>query len=413
MSSDSGSQGPTTDVEAYDLVVLGASFAGVEVLYQLWRRFDGKIKTAVVDRQRAHGYIPLVTERLCGGLEPGSSALQTSAYVESLPHTRFIEDEVTGFDPETKQVTLASGRTLSGRMIVVALGSVLRPPPTIGGHERMVVHKLQAEFEDAQVRLLETLKGEGETPGIVVVGGGITGVELAGELAHLAKKRPEGWRAPKVTLVTRGARLVENLPASVARAVHKTLEGQGVDVRLNTGLNEVTDVSVLVEGSGGAPSEIPCALAFWAGGVGPAPVLDALGLPQTEAGWLSVGPSLQCFCTPEPTHPEIFACGDAVRIQGGDGEWPTMQRAIECLWQAKVVAKNLIRIVKQKPDDPDGPPPMLPHRLRASFPYGLSLGAKSLLVVGAARVHIPGVTAPFRRFLMRQYFDRYTPVASS
>lgn len=400
----------SAEIDDVDLLVLGASFAGIEVLHQLWRRHDGKVVTAVVDRQRSHGYIPLVQERLCGRLPIAGATLDTASFVESLPHTQFVEDEIVAFSPTDKVATLASGRRLRGRVVVVALGSVLQPPPSIPGGERLVVHKLAAEFDDARQRLEATLTSGGAAPAIVVVGGGITGVELAGELAQLSKTRPTGWAAPKVTLLSRSERLVENLPESVARAVLRILVAQGVQVRLKTALVEVLPDAVVVEGEDGRES-VDAALAFWGGGVRPAPIVDSLGLPRTDDGWLRVGPTLQCFATPKPTQYEVFACGDAVRIFGGDGRWPTMQRAIECIWQAKVVAKNIIRLLKEKPDYPDGIPPLVPHRLRPSFPYGVSLGAKSLVVVGAVRVtHIPGLTPWFRRFLMRQYFERYTPL---
>ncbi|MEM6995841.1 MAG: FAD-dependent oxidoreductase [Myxococcota bacterium] len=391
-----------------DLLVLGASFAGIEVLYQLWRRYDGKVTTAVVDRQRTHGYIPLVQERLLGRIPLETSALDTAAYVESLPHTRFVEDEVVEFSPETKTATLASGKQIRGRVVVVALGSVLKPPASIPGRERLVTHKFAGEFDEARAAVETALGGE-ERPDAVVVGGGITGVELAGELAHLSVSRPEGWQAPKVTLVTAGDRLVENLPKAVGAKVARILDRQGVTVHLGARLAEVTEDAVVVEVGGGSKT-LPAELAFWGGGVAPAPVLEALGLPRTDDGWLSVGPSMQCFATARPTHHEIFACGDAVRIDGGRGRWPTMQRAIECLWQAKVVAKNIIQLMREKPDYPGGIPPMVPHRLRETFPYGVSLGAKSLLVTGPLRVHVPAVTPWFRRFLMRQYFDRYKPL---
>jgi NADH:ubiquinone reductase (H+-translocating) len=155
-------------------------------------------------------------------------------------------------------------------------------------------------------------------------------------------------------------------------------------------------------------------MALWAGGVQPAPVLAHLGLPRTDEGWLTVGPTLQCFPTVVPyrkgsASPDVFACGDAVRVIGGTGPWPTMQRAIECLWQAKVVARNLATLAECAPGYPDGVPPLRPHVLRERFAYGVSLGARSLVVYGAARVDLPGVNAWFRRWLMRQYFARYAP----
>lgn len=396
-------------VQRVDLLVLGASFAGVELLYQLYRRYDRKLTTVVVDRQAAHGYIPLVQERLCGRLAVDDTALDTAAYATSLPHTRFVQAEIVEFSPRTKEVRLASGKRIAGRIVVIALGSAQSPPPSIEGGQRLLTCKLSAPFDAARERLAQVLSGEGDQPHVVVAGGGISGVELAGELAHLDTTRPTGWRTPKVTLVAGGSRLLENLDASVGAKALKALQAQGVTVRLDTRVVAVDDDAVTVKGSAGK-EQLPCALAFWGAGVRPAPVLAKLGLPRTEDGWLSVGPSLQCFATADPTHPEIFACGDAVRVEGGQGQWPTMQRAIECLWQAKVVAKNVVRLAKEKPGYPEGIPPMVPHTLRESFPYGVSVGSKSLLVLGGLSMHVPGVTPWFRRFLMRQYILRYTPL---
>jgi len=391
-----------------DLLVLGASFAGIEVLYQLWRRYDGKFTTVVVDRQRGHGYLPLVQERLCGRLAPDGSTLDTAAYIESLPRTTFIQDDVVKFSPDDKTVTLASGKTIAARLVVVALGSVLEAPSAIAGAERLVAHKLTGQFDDARARLARAL--EQESAPVVVAGGGISGVELAGELADLSKTRPDGWNAPKVTLVTVGDRLVENLPASVARRADRALRGQGVEIKYGMRLVEVGQEEVVVEHRGDSET-LACSLAFWAGGVTPGAILGELGLPRTDDGWLAVGPTLQCFPTSDAKRYDIFACGDAVRIEGGEGRWPTMQRAIECLWQAKVVAKNLVKLLKEKKGYPDGLPPLVPHTLRESFPYGVSIGGKSLLVLGNVATHVPGVTHRFRRFLMRQYFARYTPLS--
>jgi NADH dehydrogenase FAD-containing subunit len=216
-----------------------------------------------------------------------------------------------------------------------------------------------------------------------------------------------------VTLVGAQPQLVAHLGRGVGRAVRGALLAHGVEVRAGQRVVAATADHVVVESPGGAREEIACDLAIWAGGVRPAPVLDVLALPRTPAGWLAVGPTLQCFATAEPTHPDVFACGDAVRIEGGTGQWPTMQRAIECLWQAKVVARNVLALAEVAPDDPHGPPPLSPHRLRRTFFYGVSVGEKSYVVYRGLRVHVPGLTPWFRRWLMRQYFARYTPLPST
>src|SRR5690606_15388463 len=125
---------------------------------------------------------------------------------------RYVVGEVAGLDPDRKEVTLASGERLRGRFIVVALGSVPAPPAAIEGAERFVDYKFEDEFNRAAERLAGLLGPDGgERPALVVVGGGISGVELAGELGRLARVRPAGWRAPRVTLVHAGARLLPGL----------------------------------------------------------------------------------------------------------------------------------------------------------------------------------------------------------
>ncbi len=198
------------------------------------------------------------------------------------------------------------------------------------------------------------------------------------------------------------------LAVGVGRKAERALVAQGVDLRLQTRLVEAGQGQVVLR-SGDRTEPLSCGLAMWAGGIQPAAVLEGLGLPRTDAGWLAVGPTMQCFATARPTRPDVFACGDAVRVVGGQGQWPTMQRAIECIWQAKVVAKNIARLAEHAPDYPDGVPSLLPHVLRPRFAYGVSLGARSLVVYGAARLDLPGINTWFRRWLMRQYFARYAP----
>ena len=86
-----------------------------------------------------------------------------------------------------------------------------------------------------------------------------------------------------------------------------------------------------------------------------------------------------------------------------------MQRAIECIWQAKVVARNIAALVDHAPDYPQGVPPLRPHVLRETFPYGVSLGDHSLVVYERVRADLPVINVWFRRWLMRQYFARYAP----
>lgn len=397
-----------------DVVILGASFAGVELLYQLVRMGEGRPpRTIVVDRQSQHGYLPLVQERFTGVIAPEQGLLDTKAYVESVPEATFVRDEIVGLDPKDKCVRLGSGREIRARFVVVALGSVVEPPPTIDGAEYLQPYKSEAQFEHAHRSLVARLEGADEAVSVVVVGGGISGVELAGELAALAQHRPQGWVAPKVTLVDGHDRLLPGFHPRIASNVYKALRRQGVEVRCGVQVSDASPEAVGLRSEDGGRTELPCDLAFWAGGIAPAPTLDELGLPTTDAGWLAVGPTLQCFATPKPDNPDIFACGDAVRVQSGAGEWNTMPRAIEAIWQAKVVARNVMTLFAEPLSYPDGVPPLRPHKLRETFFYGISAGATSLVAYRGVALGIPGLNHSFRRWLMRKYFERYRPLPTA
>src|SRR5690606_32846898 len=151
---------------------------------------------------------------------------------------------------------------------------VLAPPPSCEGGERFVGYKFAGEFAAAQERLAALLGPEGEAarreansehpyregeapaavgarPPIVVVGGGISGVELAGELARLAQVRPPTWRAPQVTLVHSGARLLPHLCARAGRKAERHLKAQGVTLRLKTRLTRLAPGTATIKGAQG------------------------------------------------------------------------------------------------------------------------------------------------------------------
>lgn len=399
-----------------DVLILGASLLGVELVYRLRRSSRTRgLRLCVVDRQTEHAYIPLIQERITDRITPADSVLATKAYVESVSGDRFVHGEMVGLDVDRRAVALADGRELSGRIIVVALGSVVRPPAFLSEGPPAMSVKFGSQLDAARERIdVLVARGRGGPAGlgprIVVVGGGISGVELAGELAVLRNRDPAP--AFELTLVQGASRLLPGLtPRAGARAAH-ILEHQGVDLRTDTRLTRAhAEGLTLVDRSGGVSQtlEMETDLVLWAGGLEPAPVLAELDLPTTEQGWLRVGPTLQPFPGEPAPRGAIFAGGDAVRIFGGEGEWPTMQRAIEAIWQAKTMARNIALLAAAAEDDPDGPPPLSPHRTWWDFAHGVSLGARSLVVWGRLVLDLGGINVAFRRWLMRQYMRRYRP----
>ncbi len=398
-----------------DILVLGASLLGVELVHQLRRHsMARKLRVTVVDRLAEHAYIPLCQERLTDRISVEASTLKTRAYVEQRPHHRYVVGEVTGLDPDTRTVTLADGTELCAKVVVVALGSEIRVPDAVEGAEHAHVMKFGPQIDAAHADLHELLAEGGAGGRIVVVGGGITGVELAGELGHWRQQPPPGTLAPAVTLVQGAERLLPHLTPRAGRLALRWLERQGVDVRLGTRVKRITEDGAELS-RGGSTEQLQAARVYWAGGVAPAPILERLGLPRTEHGWLRVGPTLQCFPEAVPDRPAILAGGDAVRIVSYAGEWNTMQRAIEAIWQAKTIAHNATLLALEPDGFPDGLPGLKPHRSWSDFAHGVSVGRGSLMVWGPLVTNFSRFNTAFRRFLMRQYLARYRggPAAGS
>jgi NADH dehydrogenase len=406
-----------------DVLILGGSMAGIELVHQLRRSPAGRaLRIVVIDRQAAHGYIPLAHERLCGRLPMSTSELATAQQVENAGN-RYVLGELVGIDAHTKTVELASGERVSGRFVVVALGSALAAPHWLPGREHLLGYKFATELDESRTHLEALLDGSraripqdnqrrGQSHGtdavgerrLVVIGGGISGVELAGELAHLARVRPPGWRAPAVTLIHSGTRLLPELPERAGRRAESLLRQQHVDVCLRTRVVQVERAAVMVQGPGGA-TEIPCDGAYWAGGLQPAEVLADLDLPRTPTGWLSVDPKFQCSPVPS-SHPGIFAFGDAVRVVDGTSEWPTVQRASECLPQAKVVARNIMLLAAEPPEYPNGVPPLVSYRPHSEAPYGVNIGGAALLVIGRLVLNAPRFNTWVRRSVVMPWYLR-------
>jgi NADH dehydrogenase len=393
-----------------DVLILGASFTGVELLRRLRKHRRGrKLDVVVIDRQAVHPYIPLghelLTERMRLGVD-AKTILPTARYVDARPPAHYVQGEIVGFDPDTHTATLADGRVFKGRFVVVALGSEVAAPDGLPGAERLLAYKSQAQFEVCRSALAEVLArpDEGEPPTLLVAGGGITGVEIAGELAHLAAARPKGWRAPKIVMVHRGDRLLRDLTPRAGFAAASALRAQGVELLLDTCLTSFDDArNAHVIGPDGART-IACALGFWGGGLRPPAVMSQLQLPLTDDGWLRVSPTLQCLVGRDP---EIFGGGDIARVHGGAGRWPTMQRAIEGIFAGETIATNILALAGCKPGYPRGAPPLTPHTLWSDFPHGVSIGGRSLVVYGPLVLGVSRFNIWFRRFLMRQYMRRY------
>jgi len=415
-----------------DLLILGASFTGIELVYQILRR-NGKLpgKTVIVDRRNEHEYIPLCHELLCGRLLPQGASLPTQQLLEGIENCCFFTGGIHSFDPGLHEVKLEDGRCIRGKICVFALGSELRAsiqspkswPKRVSEQSQtlerenipLLTHKFGDEWKTATEHIQWRMSQNDAARRIVVVGGGISGVELAGELAYCLGQRSDTCDIG-ITLLHSRSRLLTGLCRRAGLKAQEILEELDVDVRLNSRMLRVhpwgaqfqTEITGRSEDASSFEQiELACDLGFWAGGVCAPKVLHRLGLVQTNAHWLQVSPTLQCRRVDGVQDFALFAGGDNARIVSGTGEWSTMQRAIECIWQAKNLAKNILTAFADIRNYLRQGASLKPHSLRKDFPHGVSIGNHSLVVYGNIVWDGKSKAISFRRFLMKKYMDRY------
>lgn len=395
--SNQGNIAPHSEPIA-QLLVVGASFAGLEILYQLeargyWRQ-NPPPQVCVVDQCDGAPYLPLIHEELVDRASNHAS-IPFARYFDALAHVRFVKAKAIRIDVAAREVQLAGGQVLKGEKLVVAVGSQLRVPAAIDPQGRCLVLKSLADLQRLKARL--DLVGEEQKtkapPRVVVIGGGLTGVELAGELAH----RPP--RPLAVTLIHAQATLLPSLAPRAGRLAKAQLKALGVEVLLETRVQRVDGESIEVIDAQGARRQIPAELVCWAGGVvGPSDI-EWSGAQLVGPGWLGVDPHLRIWSSQGEAHEKSFAIGDvaAISSEAGQTPWPVMRRAIEAIWQAKTLGA----ILAQSKPDPS------PHALQLHWPYGVSIGPASLLCYRGWAINLGALGRWFRRWLGAMYRRRY------
>ena len=324
------------------VAIVGAGFGGLSAAHKLARKAADVV---VIDRRNHHLFQPLLYQVATAALAPAQIASPIRSILRGSRNIRVVLGEVTGIDLDRREVILA-GRRQSYDYLVVATGAA----HAYFGHEewepdapglktledaialrrRILLAFEQAELEAdpaEQRRLLS----------FVVVGGGATGVEMAGSIAELARRalkrdfRNIHTDMARVVLVEAGPRLLpafsERLSAYAARALGKL----GVEVDLG---RPVTGIDAAGVDLGGG--RIEARTVIWAAGVRSSPAAAWLGVPADRAGRALVEPDLSIA-----GHPEVFVIGDAALSLDEQGR-PVPGIAPAAKQQGKFVAKLIL-----------------------------------------------------------------------
>jgi NADH dehydrogenase len=309
------------DNEHPHIVVLGAGFGGLEFC----KRFtDPDARITVVDRTNHHLFQPLLYQVATAGLSAVDIAQPIRSILADRPNITVLMDEVENFDLAGKKVSLTKS-TLAYDYLVLALGSCTS---YFGHPEWEAFAPGLKSLEDAmriRSRILRAFEQAESEPSpavcerlmtIAVVGGGPTGVELAGAFSELARhvlrkdfKRIDPAQA-KVILIEGAPRILEHLPPSLSASAQRQLEKLGAHVRTNLKVRNISEGRVDLDNG----ETIWAGNIIWAAGVSATPVAKKLGVELDRAGRIKVKADLSV-----PGHPEVFAIGDMALVLEKDG----------------------------------------------------------------------------------------------
>ena len=338
------------------VVVIGGGFGGLQAAHKLRH---APVEVTLIDRRNFHLFQPLTYQVATGALSPGDIAYPLRAVFKRDANVRVLMAEAAGLDLAGHQVRLRSvggvpaPDSVPYDTLIVAGGSRY----SYFGHDEwsefaaevkslesalMVRGRILAAFEAAEEDRDPDRRDEWLT--FVIVGGGPTGVEMAGQIGELSRDTRRDFRTidprtAKILLVEAADRLLTSFPPSLSAKAKRSLERKGVTAMLGWTVVDLDGESVTVQDSGGARQRIPTRTIVWAAGVNAsslaAELSELTGAELDRAGRITVEPDLTL-----PGHPEVFALGDMVRVRDAKGAATTFPGvAPVAMQQGRYVAK--------------------------------------------------------------------------
>jgi NADH dehydrogenase len=310
------------------VVIIGGGFGGLQAARKLR---NAPVEITLVDRQNYHLFQPLAYQVATGALAAPEVAQPLRGIFKRQPNVRVLLAEATGFDLDARHVEL--GRLPNGQpserltydTLVVATGSRY----SYFGHDDWREHAPELKSLEGALHIrsriltaFEAAEVE-EDPGrrqawltFVIVGGGPTGVEMAGQIAELARDTRRDFRAAdttttRVLLVETTDRVLTSFEPKLSAKAFKALQSLGVTPLVGHTVVGISADAVTIRDADGNDEVVPARTAIWAAGVTASSLGGKLGGEQDRAGRVSVTEQLTL-----PDHPEVFVLGDMVRVDG-------------------------------------------------------------------------------------------------
>jgi NADH dehydrogenase len=324
------------------VVIIGGGFAGLWAVRGL---ASAKVRITLVDRGNHHLFQPLLYQVATAGLSAPDIAAPLRHILRAQRNVEVRMATVTGIDADAKRIALDDGTSLDFDSLLLASGAT----HAYFGNDHWAEHapglktlddaldlrrKLLLAFERAEAA---TDPAEREAwLHFAVVGGGPTGVELAGTLAEIARHtlkdefRNIDPAQARVRLIEAGPRMLAAFPEDLSAKAKRQLEKLGVDVALGTPVNEIN-----ADGYRLGDAFVPAKTVVWAAGVAASPLGAMLGVPLDRAGRVQVQPDLSV-----PGHPDIFVAGDLAALTQANGK-PVPGVAPAAKQMGRLVAYNI------------------------------------------------------------------------
>jgi len=337
------------------VVIVGAGFGGLTAAQTLARY---PVNLILIDRKNHHTFQPLLYQVATTTLSPGEIAAPIRGILRRQPNVEVLMGDVTRIDLGARTVQL-DGALISYDYLIVAVGA----RHSYFGHqewERLapglktledaleIRRRVLLVLELAERKRLTAPDGSSaDLPAFVVVGGGPTGVELAGALINLTRAglrrdfRGIDPAGVTVTLLEAGPRILPTFPEDLSRKAESQLRTLGVEVRTSSPVSSVEPGRVWV-----GETALPAALTLWAAGVEASPLGGLLDSHVDRTGRVTVDPDLTL-----PGHPEVYVIGDMAIVRGRDGT-PLPGLAAVAVQEGKWTARNIGRSLRSEPRTP-------------------------------------------------------------
>ncbi len=332
------------------VLILGAGFAGLGAATKLK---TAPVDVVLVDKHDYHTFQPLIYQVATDLLAPQTVAHPMRTAVERQPNLKFVKASVSDIDLESKTVSFKDWEDQTYDYLVVALGTVVNFFGTTGAEENAFpIYTLNdaVRVKNHMLRLYEDSVKAGPDSSrmldTVIVGGGPTGVEMAGAVAHLIKLSM-GDDAPgqqatnaRITLVEHADRLLTMFDESMSAYAKEELERIGVTVRLGEMVSEIGPESVTLA----TGEEIHATTTIWGAGLKTTEIVSKLS-DDLQHGRVPVGPMLNL-----KTHPEVHVIGDQAWITDAKTQKVLPQLGSVAMQAGEQVGKNIDRITRKHKD---------------------------------------------------------------